>query len=321
MELEQLLNTTRAFQESRTILTGVELDIFAALGEGATSGMIADRLGTNPRSTEMLLNALTACGLLLKDGGTYRNTELSAKHLVGPGRMAMMHSVNLWHTWSTLTDAVRAGTSVRRREGAVRNEDWTEAFIAAMHRGAAERAPLIVRAAGADGVRRLLDVGGGSGAYSIAFAQANPNLSADILDLEPVTAIARRHIDAAGLGDRVRTRIGDLRSDTFGAGYDLVLVSSICHMLSGDENRDLLRRCFDACASGGRIVIQEFILNPEKSGPKIAALFALNMLVGTVGGSSYSSAEYEQWLTEAGFGDVRHVQLPGPTGLMIGKRT
>ncbi len=91
-------------------------------------------------------------------------------------------------------------------------------------------------------------------------------------------------------------------------------------MLSPDENLDLLRRCRNALAPGGRVVIQDFILQADKTAPRFAALFALNMLVGTQGGSSYSEPEYAAWLGEAGFGDIRHVHLPGITGLMIGSR-
>ena len=166
----------------------------------------------------------------------------------------------------------------------------------------------------------MLDVGGGSGAYSIAFAKGNPGLRADILDLGEVAPIAQGHIERAGVADRVRVRASDLRVDKLGEGYDLVFVSAICHMLDENENRDLLGRCRDALRPGGRVVVQEFILEPDKTAPKSAALFALNMLVGTRAGSAYSEPEYAAWLAEAGFRDVRRVRLPGPAGLMIATR-
>ncbi len=320
MTVEELMNRIRCFQESRAILTGVELDIFDAVGEGATAPEVAARIGANPRSTAMLLNALVACEALTKAGGMYRNTEAS-RSLTGPGRMAQMHAVHLWNTWSTLTEAVRTGTCVPEPEGAAKEGTWTEAFIAAMHNLASGQAPAVVQAIGLDGVRSVLDVGGGSGAYSIAFANASPELRADILDLEPVTRIADRHIQAAGVAGRVRTRVGDLRSDQLGRGeYDLIYVSAINHMLDEDENRDLIRRCFRACAPGGRLVIREFVLNSDRTAPKHAAIFALNMLVGTRAGNSYTEDEYRNWLDEAGFKSVRHVRLPGTSDLIIGVR-
>jgi cyclopropane fatty-acyl-phospholipid synthase-like methyltransferase len=164
----------------------------------------------------------------------------------------------------------------------------------------------------------MLDVGGGPGTFSIAFAQAHPDLLAEVLDLGSVLPLAERHIREAGLSDRVAVRAGDLRTDDFGGGYDLVLVSAICHMLDEEENRDLFRRCAKALVAGGRVVIREFILDPDRSGPPGAALFALNMLVGTRRGNTYTEAEFRLWLEQAGFGEIRR---PDPAGeLIIGTR-
>jgi (2Fe-2S) ferredoxin/precorrin-6B methylase 2 len=314
----------RGFQESRVVLTALELDLFTAVGEGSGAAEVAARVHTDPRATEILLNALASLGLLVKHEGVFRNSPPVARYLTAASpdnaRPALLHTVHLWQRWSTLTGCVRAGTAVSHDENSGRGPDWTEAFIAAMHRNASERAPLVVRATGVENVRRMLDVGGGSGAYSIAFARANPALRADILDLAAVEPIARRHIQDAGVADRVNVRAGDLRSGRLGEGYDLVFVSAICHMLSPAENLDLLRRCHEALAPGGRVVVQDFILEPDKTAPRFAALFALNMLVGTRGGASYSEPEYAAWLAEAGFHEIRHARLPGITGLMIASR-
>jgi predicted O-methyltransferase YrrM len=306
------------------ILTALELDVFTAIEAGCTAEEVAARSKTNPRATEMLLNALTSMGLLKKEQGIFTNTPATARFFVAgskdDSRAALMHTVHLWVTWSGLTESVRTGGPSHREEIPDRGEEWTEAFIAAMHRNASERATAVVQAAAGNSVKRMLDIGGGSGAYSIAFAQANPQLQSDILDLSTVTPLTQRYIDAAGVTDRVRTRVGDLRTDKLGEGYDLALVSAICHMLSPEQNQDLVKRAFDALAPGGRIVIQDFILAPDKAGPKFAALFSLNMLVGTESGASYSEPEYRAWLEDAGFDDVHVVPLPGLTGLIIGTR-
>lgn len=320
-ELGQML---RAFQESRVALTAVELDVYTAVGEGATAAEVAAKIGANPRATEMLMNALVAMGLLSKREGVFRNTPVTARFFVAgspdDARAATMHTVHLWDRWSALSACVRAGTAVSHEEMAERGDDWTRAFIAAMHRNALERAAVVVEAVGTEGVRRMLDVGGGSAAYSIAFARASETLQADVLDLAMVIPIAQGHIDAAGLAARVKTRVGDLRADELGEAYDLAYISAICHMLSPEDNVDLLRRCHAALAPKGRVVIQDFILEADKTAPKTAALFALNMLVGTEAGSSYSEEEYTAWLREAGFQEVQRVRLLGPTGLMVGVR-
>ncbi len=323
MTFEELLERARAFQESRVLLTAIELDVFSAVGEGATAPEVAARIGAAPRATEMLLNALAAIGALDKQENIFRNTPATAEHLAGPRsqRAGLMHTVNLWERWSTLTAAVRAGTAVWRRREDVSEAEWTEAFIAAMHRNALLRAPEVIQAIDARNVRRLLDVGGGSGAYSIAFARQYPQLEAEILDRPQVLPLALGYIREAGLEGRIRVRAGDLRTDPLGAGYDLVLVFAICHMLSPEENQDLIRRIFAALAPGGRVAIQDFILNASKTAPREGALFSLNMLVGTEAGASYSEPEYRSWLEEAGFRDIRLVRSgKAPTGLMLAAR-
>ncbi len=321
---DDLAEKLRGFMESRVLLTAIELDVFSAAGNGATAGQIAKKSATDPRATEMLLNALSAMGLLGKRDGRFAPSPAARRFFAAGGkddaRAATMHQVSLWKRWSTLTEAVRSGTAPGHEEVGERGPEWTEAFIAAMHRNAQERSRLVVPAVGVGGARRMLDVGGGSGAYSIAFAKAADSLRADLLDLPPVLEIAAEHIKKAGLLDRIRTRAGDLRQDDLGSGYDLVFVSAICHMLDERENRDFLKRCHAALAPGGRLAIQDFILEADKTSPKSAALFSLNMLVGTKGGASYSGDEYTAWLEAAGFREVRRIRLPGPTNLMMGVR-
>ena len=303
--LPDLLQALRGFQESRVLLTAVELDLLAACGNGADAGAVAAAAGTDARATGMLLNALAALGVVAKDGDRYRCTEAGAA--LARERPGLMHMARLWHTWSALTECVRTGRSERRGP----KGDDTPHFIAAMHARARTLAADAVRTVDARGVRRLLDVGGGPATFAIAFAQAEPGLRAEVLDLEPVLPIARGHIRDAGLEDRVAVRAGDLRTDPLGRGYDLILVSAICHMLSEEQNADLLARCGRALAPGGRVAIREFILDPDRAGPPQAALFALNMLVGTERGNTYTEAEYRAWLEQAG---CARVTRPDPRG-------
>ena len=313
-----LTDTMGRYQESRVLLTAVELDIFTAVGPGAKGVQVSEKLGTNPRATETLLNALVALGALTKKDGVFFNTPDTARYLVAGSpdnaQPALMHTVDMFAAWATLTDCVRAGTAVRPPGVEQQEQRWTESFIAAMHRGAERTAAQVVRAVGASGARRLLDIGGGSGAYSIAFAKASPGLRAEVLDLASVVPIAQKHIREAGVGDRVTTRVGDLTVDEFGKDYDLILLSAICHMLDPEQNQDLFRRCYRALALGGRVVIRDSILEPDKTAPRWAALFAINMLVGTKGGSTYTEAEYKSWLTDAGFQGFTRVD---PTGDLI----
>jgi predicted O-methyltransferase YrrM len=311
----------RGFWDSRAVLTAIELDIFTAVGSGASAAEVAGKIETDARATEMLLNALVSLTLLQKSGDKFENTPVSKRFFTAGSpdnaRPGQMHTVNLWKRWSTLTDAVRAGTRVAERGS---SEEWTASFIAAMDQNARGRAEGLVKAAGVNGARRMLDLGGGSGAFSIAFAKAAPELRGEILDLGDVLPITQEHLRQAGVAERISTRAGDMLQSELGEDYDLVLLSAICHMFSEEENRGLLKRIYQALAPNGRVVVQDFILEADKTAPKFGALFALNMLVGTKGGASYSEPEYTEWIRGAGFREIKRVRMPGPSGLMIGKK-
>ena len=319
---DDLNDMARSFMPARALLTALELDIFTAVADGASAQKVAQKIGAANRSTEMLLNALVGLKLLDKRDGVFYNSAAAARFFTegsrDNARPGLLHTANMWKRWSTLTDAVREGTAVAPR---VRDRDWAKTFIAAMDRNARERAGAVVKAIASPGLKRVLDLGGGSGAYSIALARAVPGLKAEILDTAEVVPLTEQYISRAGLTERISTRVGDMLNDPLGDGYDLVLVSAICHMFSPDDNRVLVERVFNVLAPNGRIVVQDFVLEPDKTAPRAAALFALNMLVGTTAGSSYSEPEYTNWLRDAGFTEVRRVRFPGsPAGLMIGVR-
>ena len=151
---DDLMQTIRGYQESRVVLTAIELDLFSVVADGASAAAAAAKMRTDPRATEMLMNALVALGLLSKQESTFRNTPVSARYFAAgspdDSRVATMHTANLWRRWSTLTDCVRAGTAVAPREA---GDGWTESFIAAMHRNARERAPHVIRAVGTASAR------------------------------------------------------------------------------------------------------------------------------------------------------------------------
>ena len=308
----------RGFMPSRAVLTALELDVFTAIGDGGTAEQVATTISASRRSCEMLLNVLVSVKLLEKREGIYTNTPLSARFFVegkpDSARTAQLHTANLWKRWSTLTDAVRAGTAVAPRG----DNGWVAPFIAAMDHTARGRARAVVQAAGVNGAQRMLDLGGGSGAYSIAFAKESPALRVDIVDLPEVLPITEEHIREAGLADRIHTCAGDMLAIPLeSAHYDLVLLSAICHMYSPDENQQLFRRAYKALAPKGRLVVSDFILDADKTSPRFGTLFALNMLVNTRAGASYSEPEYEAWLKAAGFAEAKRMRIPGPANLML----
>jgi len=315
---DDLFETIRAFMPSRVILTALELDVFTALGNGCDACELAKRISSDARATELLLNALVSLGLLQKQNGTFSNTAPAARFLADgspdSARQAQLHTANMWKRWSTLTESVKTGSPAPRNC----DERDVNSFIAAMDHSARGRVRAITQAIGVNGTRRMLDLGGGSGAYSIAFAKTAPELHSEIIDMADVAPIAQKHIADAGLSDRITVRGGDMLTvDLPAQSYDFVLLSSICHMFSPEENRALFARARAALAPKGRIAIADFIANPDKASPRSAALFALNMLVATRGGATYSEPEYESWLKSAGFAEVRRIRMPGPVNLIV----
>src|ERR1039458_10316874 len=196
---DDLNEMIRAFMPSRAVLTALELDVFTAVGSGASTAQVAQSIHADSRATEMLLNALVSLKLLDKRDETFFNTLASARFFSESSRDhargGLMHTAHLWHRWSALTECVRAGTSVETRS---REDNWVKDFIAAMDRNAKERAGAVLKAMakaiGTDGIQRMLDLGGGSGAYSIAFARAIPGLESEILDLGEVVLLAQENI-------------------------------------------------------------------------------------------------------------------------------
>ena len=318
---DQIIEMASGYQKSRIILTAFELDVFTAIGNGMVSAdEIARTIGAHPKSTERFLNALCAIGLLEKKDDFFFNTGVSSRYLVKGSDEYLSrigHMLNLYRTWGTLTEAVRRGRSVTAREY---DETSLERFIEAMHFRARGTADALVSRIDLEGVGRVLDVGGGSGVYSMAFARAKDGLHAVVFDLPKVTELARRYITESGLASRIGTRSGDYRRDDFGTGYDLVFMSAIVHINTPAENRALFGRTFRALNPGGRIVIQDHIMEEDRTAPVRGALFSLNMLVNTDGGDTYTEREMRDWLAGAGCVEVQRITTGMENDLMCGRK-
>jgi 2-polyprenyl-3-methyl-5-hydroxy-6-metoxy-1,4-benzoquinol methylase len=321
MSSDQILEMASAYQKSRLILTAFELDIFTIIGSGnLRSTEIATSICAPHNSTERLLNALCAIGLLNKEKGLFSNTQASARFLAkdsGEYLSRIGHMINLYRSWATLTDAVRAGRSVTAREY---DETSLARFIEAMHQRAGKSAMELISHIDLTGVSRVLDVGGGSGVYSMAFARTKPGLLSVVFDLPQVIKLSEKYIGGSGLSDKVKTMKGDYNADDFGAGYDLVFMSAIIHINSREENQSLINRAYASLNPGGRIVIQDHIMDEDKTTPVRGALFSLNMLVNTESGDSYTEQEMRTWLAKAGFLDIQRIRTGMDNDLMSGKR-
>jgi 2-polyprenyl-3-methyl-5-hydroxy-6-metoxy-1,4-benzoquinol methylase len=319
-----ILEMATAFQRSRVLLTAYELDIFTAINEDSkTSAEVAEAVDADPRATDRLMNALVALGLLEKREGRFSNSPAAARLLVRgrPDFMAgLAHTAHLWQTWSGLTQAVRRGTGTVGDEVNARGPEWLRAFIGAMHWRAKQMADGVVGTLDLSGVSRVLDVGGGSGAFSMAFVRARQGIHAVVFDLPNVLPITRTYVESAGYAAQIGTTVGDYRSDDLPKEFDLVFLSAIVHANSDEENRRLIRKCAAATNAGGRVVVVDQIMNDDRTAPAQGAMFALNMLVGTGGGDTYTESEVRTWMMEAGLHDVGRTDTPFGNTMIIGRK-
>jgi predicted O-methyltransferase YrrM len=301
---ESLLALSRAFQESRVLLTGAELDVFTLLSkEALTAEELAARLSADPRALTVELDALAAMALLVKADGAYRTApDATCLAADAPDSILpmLLHAAALWDRWTGLTRKV-GGTPLSERPPAAA----TRAFIEAMHVVSSPQAERLAAEAGVGGARRLLDVGGGPGTYTAAFLRAAPELRATLFDLPPVVEIARERLSAAGLLDRVTLVGGDFEADELPAGHDLAWLSAIIHQNGPSQNDALYGRIFRALAPGGRLVLRDHVMESDRTRPRAGALFAVNMLVGTAHGGTYTFGEIRAGLERAGFVRVR----------------
>jgi ubiquinone/menaquinone biosynthesis C-methylase UbiE len=309
------LKQISTFMPARIILTANHYRIFDHCESGGkTAASLSGLVKTDGRATELLLNSLVALGLLKKKGDRYGNTALSSRYLVkGKPQYQgdiMDHYNTLWDNWSGLDTVLKTGKPFRRSHD-------HKSFILGMHNIASLKEKEVINALDLRGVGRLLDLGGGPGTYSVAFAKKKIDVT--ILDFPDTLRITRKLTKQAGLEKRIRLLPGDFTEADWGDGYDMIFISQILHSFTAGECLGLLRKSRTALKPGGRVVVQEFHLDETKTNPPVGAIFAINMLVNTPGGRTYTPKEMSAWMKKAGFVRMEK-KLLGDTVLLIGAR-
>ncbi len=307
-----VLEDVRGFLKGRVILTAAELDLFTRLEkERSTAEDLAKGLECDRRCLTRLLDCLVALQLLSKHNGIYQNTErgalLSSEHLETELPM-VLHLSGLWESWGGLTETVKTGTNPKRKSVTERGKDSLKAFIGAMHVVGRTLSQEIADSYNLAPFRRLLDIGGATGTYTIAFLEKNPEMTAVLFDLPDVIRWAEERLGAEGLLERVECVAGDFFKDELPPGCDLVLLSAIIHQNSPEQNLALYQKIHRAILPGGTVLIRDHVMDPARTRPPQGTLFALNMLVNTEGGDTYTFDEIKEILEEAGFGEVKLVR-------------
>lgn len=298
--LDDLMAVASGYQRSMTIFAALRLGVFAALSGGeADAAGLASKTASDPDRLEVLLDGLCALGLLSKRGGRYRNAPVARDFLLpGPAsrESLLLHHLDGWGDWGRLDRKVRRG-----RSGPARGGNWQENFIRGMEENARERAEAVAARMPLRPGERLLDLGGGPGTYARAWARRHPDAEVTVFDVPATLRVARKILAEKGGAGRIRLLAGDFLKDPVGGPYDFVWISQILHAFSREDCLAILRRAHGALAPGGRVAVQEFLLDASRTAPEGPAIFAVHMVAVTEGGRSYSGEEIRGMLAEAGF--------------------
>jgi predicted nicotinamide N-methyase len=326
------LSTTRlqkialAYWESAALMAAVELEIFTAIAHGHdTVEQAAKAVGISARNAERLLTALAAMTLLTREGGHFANAPDVQRFLVKDGeRYAgpwMLFTKPRWPAFGELSTRLRAKTE--NRLGAYENFSVDDArrYHAATYSIGMGAARLFSRSVDLAGRKLLLDLGGGSGAYSITATKAWSGLKAIVFDLPPVAVVAREYIEANGAADRVNAVAGDFTRDAFPSGVDVVVMASNLPQYEPALIKLVVGKAFAALVPGGEMHLIGETLDDDRSGPLSAALWGLNEAVQGSTGMAHTESEVKGYLKDAGFIDVAaHPFVPGVLSRVAGRK-
>ncbi len=307
---EELTELVRGFQAACILTAAAELDVFTSLHkQPADSACLASRIKGDLRATTILLDALAAMDLLQKSNGVFTVPSAIAAMLSENGDGSILgivrHQGNCLRRWSQLARVVQTGQPVRNEESVRGAAGDSVSFIRAMHEISSRIAPGLIESIGSVRFNHLLDLGGASGTWAIPFLRMNPDARATIFDLPEVIGMAEHLSTIPGMAGRIRLVGGDFYTDELPGGADLAWVSAIVHQNSREQNRAMLAKVFAALAPGGRILIRDIVMDESRTVPRAGAFFAVNMLVGTTGGGTYTFRELQEDLESEGFTEIK----------------
>lgn len=315
IEPNAIMQMTNGYWVSQVLYVATKLNIFTHLeGKNLSSEKIADLLKTPLKSTERLLNACCALDLLQKENHRYSNSPLSERFLVEGQKGYLGYLVlltgQLYKSWGKLLEAVKENKPINERfgNGVQISEEDARFFTLAMHSSSSESAFYLADIVDLSANKKLLDLGGGSGANSIALAEKNSQLEAVVYDFPAVVKVSNEFISKSKAASRVKTQAGDFNRDDLPKGFDCILLAHILHGEGEEGSRNLLKKCYDILEPSGKIIIIDFLLDEDKNGPLFPALFALNMLVETAHGNTFSAQEINLFLRDSGF-DIGEIKL------------
>lgn len=329
--LGYLLESAYSYCKSKVLFVSTDLGVFTVLLRAKKDAQtIARDLGLEQRPVEMLLNACVSLGLLEKNDGLYSNSSTAEMFLVKGKSMYIGEAFQVldrrsYKLWDRLEEAVKTNKPQAYLEGngdlfeeMIKNKEEMYAFFRGLHALAYWPASSLARIFDFTPYHHLLDVGGGSGAYSIAIVKQHTHLNATIFDLPPVCKVAAENITKENLSHKIATVPGDFFKDDFPQGVDIILFSNLLHDWTETKVEYLLKKAFESLPSKGGVIISDMVLSNDGTKPIYAALMSLTLLLDTHGGSNYTEEQYTRWLHKAGFCEISIKPLAGPNKIVTG---
>lgn len=336
---EKLIQLASGFELPLIIGAAVQHRVFDLLEQGPkTLEQVASESGASLRGIRAVMNALIGLKFLRKDDGRYALTPESEAFLVrgksqflgilladmqSKWRAAAPAETGRWRMWLDINEVVRAGKPAAPVNLEQHGSKYFKGFVEALfgsHYGAARTLAKALGIAHKEKPVRVLDLAAGSGVWGIALARESPRVTVTAVDwpsvLEISTTMARRW----GLLQRFQFVAGDLLSADFGGSYHIAVLGHILHTEGSTRSQALLKRTFEALAPGGIIAIADFLVNEDRTGPPMALIWAVNMLVQTEEGDTFSFGEIGRWLRDVGFENPRLLENPGPSPLILANK-
>jgi len=315
----RIISMASAFYDSCVLFSASDLGVFAKLAElgSADAVTLSSALQLDLRGARLLLDACAALDLLKKDGDLYQNTPEGTMFLVpcSPGDLsrAIRYNRDVYPAWGKLNTLVKSGKPVEKPEAHLGlDAERTRTFVLSMHYRALAIGRAVIGELNLAGCKKLLDVGGGPGTYSVLISKAYPEIECTVLDLPDVVKIADELIRQQGCQEHVSILAGDYRTMPFPEAVDVVNFFGMFHQESPESIRSLLKKAHNALNPGGIVNIMDMMTDHTHTKPAFSALFAVNMALTTENGWVFSDEELTGWLQEAGFADCVVKPLPPP---------
>jgi O-methyltransferase domain/Dimerisation domain len=328
---EHILQTGLAFWASKTLLSGVELELFTELArKPGTAADLEGRLGLHPRAARDFLDTLVALGFLERKDGVYGNTPatdlfLDKRKPSYVGGILEMANLRLFRFWGSLTEALRTGKPQNESASGAEpmfatlysDPDRLKGFLKAMT-GISRGASLAIAAKFPWGkYKSFVDVGTAQGDTAVQIALAHPHLTGSGFDLGAVEPVFQEYVATHGLQKRLRFVAGDFFKDPL-PKTEVLTMGHILHDWDLGEKKAILQKAWEALPTGGALIVYESIIDDDRSKNAFGLMMSLNMLIETAGGFDYTGADCIGWMKEVGFKEAYTEHLVGPDSMVVG---